>query len=383
MKILVLQKVIILHLVLVMVFLTGCAITKRIYSEKELRGELSSRLTENELEELIIPTRITPDMRAFAQKETNGIHSYVRKATTLVERMISKWQLEYDQTAVMTAPEAFVNRRANCLGFTNLFVTLTRSIGMKTFFVDVPQAEEIYEENNIMIISGHICAGLYDGGQFYLIDFAPAPEKHYRIYQEIDDIQALAIYYNNIGYQISKDKKPENLKKAMDYYNLATKIYPGFVRGYNNKGVALSMLNLPDAANNAYQTALKFDPEMPEVNCNLGSLLYSQGNYQDALKYLSLAVAGRPKNGNYRYRLGLTYFMQNNLDDAKKEFKLALRHNKRYARAYLALGVIYSQESRFAESISNLEKAISLEPDMNEAKIYLHTNIARCVIRTI
>jgi len=268
----------------------------------------------------------------------------IDRSISLVEAIVSRWDLdtEYDPRADLTALEVFELGRANCLAFTNLFVGLSREVGLRTVYVDVRQIEDIYLENNIIVNSGHICAGLYDSGQFYLIDFARTPQKDYRVFTEIDDFEALANHYNNLAYR-QQTPDEASLRKSIEYYDLAIKIKREFKRARNNKGATLSLLNDVEGARRSYQKALEYDPRMPEANCNLGSLLFSENKYDEAAIYLKRAIKTRPRNPQYRYRLGLTYYFNGNMKSAEKELRAAVKKDRKFAKAYLGLAMIKRQ----------------------------------------
>lgn len=360
----------------------GCFMPRHLHSDRELHDLLARRLSRDELETVRIPFASDAAMDQFARDITRGIHSQVRKSLIIVDAMLTKWKLEYDFQTDLTAIEAFGTSRANCLTFTNLFVALSRAVGMKTVYIDVPQLETVYEGDNIIINSGHICAGVYDGGQLYLIDFSPISQKKYRIYHEIDDLEALANFYNNIGYRMAHGSNVD-LEQALTYYNLAIHIKPDFTRAINNKGVALSMLGDSESARLQYLRALQIDPEMPEPNWNLSGLYAVFGDYEKALPHLKRAVAGVPDNASYLYRLGWLYLKLGELDRAGKTFKTVIRTNPDFARAYAGLGVILERQGNLPAALMNYETALRLDPELQEAKSQYAGLVRHCILDTL
>ncbi len=369
--------------VVVIMLFSGCSYSRMIFEVPDLKAELQNRLDPSELAQLEVPYATTPEMEEFARKTIRHEDRDIDRAIALVEAVVSRWELdtEYDPRADLTAKEVYELHRANCLAFTNLFVGLSRSVGLRTVYVDVRQIEDIYLENNIIVNSGHICAGLYDSGQFYLIDFARIPQKDYRIFTEIDDFEALANHYNNLAYrQHTHDEAA--MRRAIEYYDLAIKIKPGFTRAYNNKGATLSLLNEMDAARRAYSTALAEDPRMPEANCNLGSLYFSESNYKQAEIYLKRAVRTRPRNPQYRYRLGLTYYFSGNMKAAKRELRAAIKYNRKFAKAWLGLAMIARHNDNYVNTLKYLKKAYTLDPDLLEARIQYYNLVRDYILMT-
>ncbi len=353
-------------------YLSGCAhFRQQIFTEPEIYTALQENLTPEELNILEIPFHATPEMHTFARKTVGTEKSSYRRALLLVEAMVSNWKLDvtYDQKADHTAQEVFSKRRGNCLAFTNLFISLSRSIGMQTTYVDVTQAEEIYFEDNLIVNSGHICAGLHDGAQFYLIDFNRNPEKNYRIYREIDDFEALANHYNNLAYRQS-GTAPEALTRTLHYYDLAIRIKPSFTRARNNKGVTLSLLGDHPGAEKAYLETLTFDPDMPEANCNLGSIFFSRGQYEQSVIHFRKAVQQKPRNLQYRYRLAMAYYYSSQTDFAIQEFKNSIKVDRLFAKGYLGLAMAYHRKGDIPKAMENYKRAFELDASLQEASVH-------------
>jgi tetratricopeptide (TPR) repeat protein len=369
-------------LALSLLVFTGCFSIIRDNANTDLFETLKKRLSSREFETLRIPYACTPEMEQFARNVTKGIHSHVHQALAIVDSMLTNWNLEYDMNADLTAEQAFSQSRANCLTFTNLFVALSRSLGMKTVYIDVPQVDNMFEEDSIIINSDHICAGLYDGGQLYLIDFSPQTQRNYRVYHEIDDLEAIANYYNNTGYRMAH-RQDRDLELALNYYNLAIRVKPDFTRALNNKGVTLSMLGDLAGAERQYRSVLEIDPDMPESNWNLSGLMYALGKYDSALPFLEKAVAGMPRNANYQYRLGCTYLKLKIFDKAEKAFKVSIRADPDFARSYVKLGLILEKQDKFDLAFSKYEQALKLDPALQDAQAYRTDLLLRCVITTL
>lgn len=366
------------------ILLSGCLFPRYVYKEPDLMNELKDRVPAEVLSELEIPYRASPEMIEYAQKVTHGFVSNVQKALAIVDGIISRWELDivYDFNIDLTAEEAFYQHRANCLTFTNLFVSLSRAVGMDTVYVEVTQIEEVFMEGNFIINSGHICAGLHDGAQFFLIDFSPAAEKHYRVYHEITDLEALANHYNNKAYRL-KLNDINSFNKAMEFYTIATMIKPDFSKAYNNMGVSSTMMGRNADAEMYYLKAIQHDSTMSEPLCNLGSLYFSQGDYNLSARYLNRAISLKPHNAHYRYALGLTLLNSGEFVDAEKQFKLAIKQDKQHAKSYLGLAMIAMRREQYAEAMMHLTSASGYDPNLRAAKIYLNDLLEQIMIENL
>ncbi len=357
-----------LLILILMIALSACIVPKRIYSGAEILQIASDRVTAVEGGRIEVPFAITPEMAQFARDATRDKVTHVRKAIALVEAMISKWDLEitYDSSADMTAHQVFFERRANCMSFTNLFIGLSRSLGMDTAYVDVPQLSDYSIEGNIILNNGHMCAGLWDGGEFYLVDFSPDPEKHYRIYRIIDDLEAIAHHYNNLGYRVLREN-PAHIDEAIRYYRISTEIKPGFPPGHNNLGAAYASRGDLDQARFHYECALEHDPQMAEANCNMGSLFFTQGRLSEAKKHFEKAVSAAKDNSHYHYRLGMTDYFLGDFRSASRHFIETIRIDERFTSAYIGLALIEERLLQYDTALEHLEKALSIQPGLSDA----------------
>jgi tetratricopeptide (TPR) repeat protein len=59
------------------------------------------------------------------------------------------------------------------------------------------------------------------------------------------------------------------------------------------------------------------------------------------------------------------------LDKAAQEYQLLVSKNPRFAGAYLNLGIVYQLQNKYAESISILQHAVRVQPDLPGAKVLL------------
>ncbi|HPQ41626.1 MAG TPA: transglutaminase family protein [bacterium] len=123
-----------LILVAITTFIGGCTIHQYIYKPDELRYAVTDRLSETELARLEIPYSATPEMIEFARDAVDGEINPIDKSIEIVKAIMSRWVLDvqYERQADFTAPEVFHHtRRANCLSFTHLFVSLARAMDIR------------------------------------------------------------------------------------------------------------------------------------------------------------------------------------------------------------------------------------------------------------
>lgn len=136
-----------------------------------------------------------------------------------------------------------------------------------------------------------------------------------RLSQNPRDIQALSsigdLYYEE-----------QNWEKAFGAYNSLVNLAPAHQGEVNEfecslrYGVCAMNLNRFDEAMKGFLAARKLNPSDPELNYNLGYLLYLQQDYEKAAAPLKLAVSANPENTQARRCLGLVLHKLNHHREA-------------------------------------------------------------------
>jgi tetratricopeptide (TPR) repeat protein len=84
---------------------------------------------------------------------------------------------------------------------------------------------------------------------------------------------------------------------------------------------------------------------------------------EEAIGYLRVAVALRPKSAGTRYNLGRFLFVAaKDLDGAEAEFRAALRLEADYQQARMLLGNVLREQGRLAEAAAEHRRALRLDP---------------------
>jgi len=363
---------------LLFLIMFGCLKShKYIYTEDELNKLLKERLTEEELKETSIPFKINDSIKIYAKSITEDIVYDKYKINALIKALIrrEKLNIQYNETKSLTAIEVFVEGEANCIAYTNLFIGMARSVGLKAHYVDVTQVSKLRKEGEVVINSGHICAGIDVRGRFTLVDFAEQPRIGYRLYKIIDDLEAIANFANSLGviksFQMPKGYEAEDFKEDIKHYMRAIKIKPNFSKAYNNLGIAYQRRRLFDKAMESYEKAIRFDPKLAPAYGNLGNSLYILGDYDEAIKYFKKAITLKGNNPYTRYDLALAYYYNKKPEKALPELKKAIRLEREYAEAYNLLGLVYQAMGNDESAIIAFKKALELKPDLMQAKINL------------
>ncbi|MFC1852015.1 tetratricopeptide repeat protein [candidate division CSSED10-310 bacterium] len=344
--------------------ITSCPSHTYIYSYEDLHGLLEDRVTLEEKEKIVIPFEANAEMKAFAMRISRSGQGTNSRCKRLVEGILNKSELnvQYNKALSKTAIDLFYEGEGNCLAYTNLFIALARSVGIRAFYVDASLLVSDVEEKEGMIVNnGHICAAVYAEPELLFIDFTKRVYKHIIGYKFIDDAEAIAHYYNNLGYEKRKVgqrkfSKAENME-GIDEFVMATKVCPDFYRAYNNLGVAYQQLgNFPKAID-YYKQAIAINAEFASAYSNLGMIFFSTDDFTQAQKYFRKAIRYAKSNHYNYYYLGVIEMKKKNFKEAQKLLMKACRIREDFSLAHLSLSQIYRQQGDLEKADKELEKA--------------------------
>lgn len=290
---------------------TGClGSLKQVYTPAELRRELEVRQAVP-APDLVVPFELPPEALARARRLVLGGMTSAKKVEVLVRAMFDPeaFGLRYDASVTTTGAEALRAGRGNCVALASVFIGLARSVGLDARFVDASSRvnERRYAEDGSAVHFGHVTAMVNTGYERIGLDFARIGP--FQWYQVLDDLEALAHYYNNRGFELV-DRAREagaapDWPEAGRLFALAVAVKPGFARGWNNLGIAAARLGRRDEAVAHYRRAMALDPLLAAPHANLGAMLLQDGDLAAALDELDRAAALDPKGAHIQYNLAL------------------------------------------------------------------------------
>lgn len=361
---------------------SGSLRSKKAYTPEEILQDVRSRVSPETIERFSVPFEIDDEIRAFAHQAVERTTSDRQKAYYLVQAIIDKTSLSisYDWLSNKTAREVFLEGRGNCLAYTNLFIGMAREVGLDAVYVDVVTMEKVSKEGEVIINNGHITGGVWVGPDLMLIDFTRTPEREYGGYVVIDDLEAIANYYNNQGFLYGYfaetiddgDTRVDPLELEMAMYEMSLAIDPNLTRARNNLGVALKRRGRIDEAIEQYKLAIERDPDFAEAHSNLGSAYYSIGRVEDAMREFEIAAKkGGGSNAYFHHHLGVLRFQQGDYEDAVKRFKKALSAKGDLADSRYFLGECYLKLGKTEEAVKEFERTLEIDPNYLSARAKL------------
>jgi len=141
------------------------------------------------------------------------------------------------------------------------------------------------------------------------------------------------------------------------------------------KGKELYRSDQDSEAAEAFQQALKLDPELAEANFRLG-LAYEALNkqeeadneYKKAIASFKKYIEAHPDDAESHYMSGQTYARLHQYSEAAREYRLALKLKKDDADIYFDLGEALAKLAQYDEAVTGFSKSLEIDPDNYRAE---------------
>lgn len=337
--------------------LPACASSHQMaFRPHELRTRLAAKVPAERRGDLLVPFEVTPEMVARAADLTKHPTSDRERADKLVRAVTDAngFNVKWEPVTTTVPRETLEQGRGNCLSMTSLYIGLARGLGLDAYYVDASdRVNSLTREEALLVDTGHIVATVRTERGWTLIDFT-GEITGYRTFRMIDDVEALAHFYNNHGFEIISDAQradePVPWEGALRDFTMATLVQPGFTRALNNQGVALSRLGRIDEAEQAYLRAAAADRDFSAPRHNLGNLHLRRKDYAQAIRWYGVAIAMESKNPYLRYHLGLALYQSGDVAGAIPEFERAIKLKHDYEEPRNLLAQAYRQQGRLEEA---------------------------------
>jgi tetratricopeptide (TPR) repeat protein len=166
--------------------------------------------------------------------------------------------------------------------------------------------------------------------------------------------------YNLLGIILSNQK---NFLDALDAFQQALKLNPQSVKTHGNLANFYIAEGKPDLAENEFRSALALAPADSDSNYNYGLFLLSNGSPSPAIVHF---LRVHPPTVESRFHLARAYF---DLDKTAEGLKVAdalSAERKDDVQLHFTLGVMLASEKQYKTAQLELEKANALQPETFE-----------------
>jgi Flp pilus assembly protein TadD len=338
--------------------LAGCASgNQRVaYSAYELRSSVAEHVPPERRGEILVPYEVTPELVERAKRYVDGYTTEHGRANQLL-RAITRtdgFGIEWSPVATSVPRETVARGHGNCLSLTSLYIGLARAIGLHAYYVDASdRINDLSREDELLIDTGHIAATVRTERGWSMVDFS-GEISSFRTFRVIDDVEALAHFYNNRGYErisVAQHAGEEvDWSTVLSDFRLAAAVQPDFARAHNNLGVAYSRLGRDVDAERAYRAALAADDSFAPTYHNLGNLFMRRGEFDAAMHWYGVAIERESKNPYLRFHYGLALYRSGDVEGSISQFERAIALKQDYDEPRTLLAHAYRAQGRLEEA---------------------------------
>jgi tetratricopeptide (TPR) repeat protein len=179
--------------------------------------------------------------------------------------------------------------------------------------------------------------------------------------------------HNNLGVVLAKKGQ---IDEAIDQYQEALRLKPGYGLACNNLGVALGKKGQADKAIRYFREAVRLIPHYAEAHYDLGIALGRKGQIDEAIHQLQETIRLKPDHAQAHNDLGTDFYRQGDTDDAIRLYQEAIRLKPDYAEAHYNLGIAFYQQRRIDQAIHQFQEALRLKPGFAAARRNLDAVLA-------
>lgn len=188
-------------------------------------------------------------------------------------------------------------------------------------------------------------------------DFARAEQLWRRVIQQQPEN---AEAYASLGDALLNQNRAE----AIDAYDRALKLNPNIPRAHNGRGFVLFFLGEYDQAIAAYERAIQLDPSQIAPYLNLSQVMAVQDKTREAVAACRKAIQIAPRNAEAYKCLGKA-LPQERSGEAIAAFRKATQLNPRDPDSYAALGYLLRDQGKLNEAAVAYQTAIQVNSTVN------------------
>ena len=165
-----------------------------------------------------------------------------------------------------------------------------------------------------------------------------------------------------------------SVSQALATYQQSIKDHPRDIALYILAGEMYESQSNWDQAKGMYQKALEIQPDNPLASNNLAYVMLQQGGNVDvALAMAQTARRGMPDSSNAADTLGWAYFQKGVYGSAIDLFQESLRLSEKRGASdnptvHYHLGLAYQKANQPAQARQQLERALKINPNDNDAR---------------
>jgi len=179
------------------------------------------------------------------------------------------------------------------------------------------------------------------------------------------------VTHNNLGIIFQGLGEIQKAKKS---FEKAIEINPDYSNAHYNLGATFQELGQYQKAKDCYEKVIKIDPNYSSAHNNLGNLFKELGEEQKAKECYEKAIDLNPNYVNAHNNLGTIFQELGEYQKAKYCYEKVIEINPNYAPAHYNLISTLIDQSKFKEAELSYQKAIGLIPNFNNNDIRFNSD---------
>lgn len=343
----------------------GCSQYRPFDTESDLRQRFETRLGAERAASVAIPSQLDDAIQGVVDARVSPAGGEQDRVDAIQDFIFADLGLQYALTPTRDAVSTFQTRQGNCLSFVNLFVGIARYRRLNPFYVEVEDYQRWSYREGMVVSQGHIVAGMFVDGKLSTFDFLPYQPKSYRAFQPLDEVTAIAHYYNNLGAEALLAGDTDTAERLL---GLAVGLAPDFVKSVNNYAVCLLRRNQVEAAVEMLERSLATHPEDVALLTNLARAYLRQGRDQEARQLLSKMEGLHDTNPFYFVYRGELALARGELEAALELMRKAYQLESESPKVHVGLAKIYVALGDLERARHHVERALKLDATDPEAR---------------
>lgn len=187
---------------------------------------------------------------------------------------------------------------------------------------------------------------------------------------------ASSYFFRGLAYN-----KVNKYNEAVKDLTVAIDIKPDNPNTYYNRGLAYFELKDYDKAKQDFSKSIMYNPKVSTFYLKKGISNYKLKNYSEAVEDYKKAIDINPDNFDANKELGLSYYQDKNFTESINYLTNAINIDNNDVICYYIRGLCYYLTGSHENAVSDWEKAISLDPEI-ESKIKDNLDNSRNIIKS-
>ena len=275
--------------------------------------------------------------------------------------------LQYREDATHTVAEAYLDRQANCVTYTLMFLALARLAGLEAYPQEIEEILSWQQLGDIVYRGNHVNVRARAGRRHYLVDVGGDSVIGRHPAKRISMRRALAQYYNNRAVVLLSEQR---LPAALAHAAIALELDPDYPTTWSNTGVLRLRSGDRSGAERAYLTALRLDPDNASALFNLVGLYQRSGDRGREAPLRKRLEKVEQKDPFHHFLLAMEYEKRGDGARAVAHYLRAIRLHGGEHRFYSGLARAYLLDGDPLRARTALQRALSLAGDRDSRASY-------------